>query len=155
MTIRVRVDGAIRAVTGMRIMVAGVERRVLTIRTMQGGTVRKIARFADPLSVNVSPASVSGAVSFPDVAPCNTGPVTAQPMGGLAPYAYAWAYLSGYPAEARNPTMASTGFTAELGPGDAASVMRVTVTDAAGQTAQADVQVYFSNRGGNIGGPLQ
>jgi hypothetical protein len=85
-----------------------------------------------------------------------TSIVTATPTGGTAPYTYAWSLLStdGTPdPDADNPTSAATSFTQTgMNPDDyIASTWRVTVMDANGVTATADVSATFNDYTGLIG----
>ncbi len=77
----------------------------------------------------------------------STTPVTATPLGGVAPYVYLWNRVSGDSAtEATAPNSASTLFDRfEIPPGPPkVSQWRCTVTDAASQVAHTpNVQVTF------------
>lgn len=150
MTIKVLDAGTLRTARDLKVMQAGVVRRTRAVKIMHGGTLRTVATFADPLAASVSPSSVSGIQSAPGEYPVVTGPSTAAPVGGTAPFTYAWVSVSGY-GSPNNPTANSTNFTADILPGTYGGTFRVTITDAYGQTASADVSATFTNLGGGIG----
>lgn len=68
---------------------------------------------------------------------------TAAVAGGSAPFAYAWAYVSGdVTIAADSPTAATTAFSASVALGvSKAAVFKVTVTDANGSTGDDLVNV--------------
>lgn len=107
-----------------------------------------------PLTVSVSPTVVAGiftnspAANAPASRTVTSSSTTATPSGGVGPYTYAWARVSGDVIAAVSSTSATTTFSGSV-PIDlnTAAVMRVTVTDGASNTATADVNValeYFS-----------
>ena len=113
---------------------------------MDGDELRTVAQFFSDLSVSVSPAYVIGGASYFKPTPVTTSTATATPTGGAAPFTYSWVKLSG-DGEPLSPTQAGTKFTATIGTGTFHGVFRVTVTDAIGQTASADVEASFTNYG--------
>lgn len=153
MTLRVQVGGALRTITAMKVKQGGVVRNILSIKVMDGGTLRTIATFAPPITASASPSSVSGTQSSPGFIVVNTTSTTAMPVGGLPPYTYAWASLSGI-GSPNSPTMATTNFGEVIGPGTESGSFRVTVTDSVGQTATATVSATFRNLGGGGGGEI-
>jgi hypothetical protein len=70
-----------------------------------------------------------------------TNPVTLTPSGGVAPYTYSWAFVSGDASPTISDTSSQTVNWVMSGAGHRASVWRGTVTDHLGQTASADVSV--------------
>jgi hypothetical protein len=74
----------------------------------------------------------------------NIGPATAAPIGGTAPYTYAWVYQSGNELTLSAPAAAATGFDCgSLNPGDSLSSVYVcNVTDNIGRIAQTNA-VYL------------
>lgn len=118
-----------------------------------GATWRTVAVYAPPFSVTVDPSVVSGAVSSGSPETVFTNAATATPVGGTAPYTYAWtnAVNSGGTAPfANSPSLATTIFhKPNVTPGDGFSdTMRVTATDAFGFTATFDILAEFINTGG-------
>lgn len=101
------------------------------------------------LSASASPTTVSGfdTVVAPDSSTATTDPTTVTPTGGVAPYTYSWAFVSGNTATINSPTSATTTFTRSVFLDTAGQsvfrtgVYRCTVTDSASQTATADVTV--------------
>jgi len=148
MAISIRDAGTLRTITRGKAKAAGVLRDLREIKVMDGGVLRTVATFADPLFASASPTSVSGTQSSAGVIAVNTGFTTATPTGGRAPFTYFWAATSGVAALANTPTSATTNFRAEIGPGTSVATFRVTITDAVGQTATADVTATFNNLGG-------
>ena len=146
MPIKVRDAGATRTITGMQVKHAGTVRRVRTVKVMDGDELRTVAQFFSDLSVSVSPEYVVGGGSSFKPAPITTTTATATPSGEAAPFTYSWVKLSG-DGEPVSPTQAGTKFTAVIGTGTFHGVFRVTVTDAIGQTASADVEASFTNYG--------
>lgn len=95
-----------------------------------------------PLTVVVTPSSVAGSGTFPPVV---TNPATATPDGGTAPYTYAWTKVTGTaPSQADSPSAASTTFSSTQLPGLINETWKCTVTDAAGFTAEDEVDVTFN-----------
>lgn len=148
---KVRDAGITRTITGMLVKHAGSTRRVKSVKVMQGGTLRTVAQFASTLSASVTPSAVVGGAASNFPATVTTQTATATPSGGAAPYTYSWVNVSGY-GSINRPTQAGTSFTATVPTGTFHGVFRVTITDAIGQTATADVTASFTNYGG--GGPI-
>jgi len=111
----------------------------------------QVLSFVPPLSVSISPPSVSGTAfpSKPITATATTPFVTATPSGGKAPYTYAWVVAShdGTPPAISNPNSASTNFSKSV-PANAEqeAVFTLTVTDALGKTASASIAATFFNQ---------
>jgi hypothetical protein len=140
--VRVRADGAWRTVRSGRIRINNAWRQLTRAFVFQNGAWRQSAVFVEPLTLSVSPATANGGIIVPGTV--TTGSVTATPTGGLAPFTYAWARISGDPAAANAPTNATTSFSLFLNdPVNAEAVFRCTVTDALGSTAAADVTASF------------
>jgi hypothetical protein len=124
-------------------MVAGVWRNLVSVRAYIGGQWRDLANFAPPLTLSASPATVTGAIFGAGTA--ITTPTAATPSGGVAPFTYAWARLTGpASAVAGSPTSGTTTFSMPLLAGQAdEAAFRCTATDALGNTATADVAAVF------------
>ena len=150
MTIKVRQSGSTKTAVGMKIKHAGSVRRVSSVKVMDGGTLKVAAQFAPPLSVTASPTTVLGGAGSNYPAAAKTESTTVITSGGQAPFTYSWARLSGGIGNADQPSKATTTFTAVISPGSFDVTFRVTVTDAFGQTATADVLAKFVNYGGGF-----
>lgn len=142
---RILDNGTLRTPTRLRIMQAGLLRTIKTLKVMDGGTLRTVAIFASPLSVSASPSEATGSFNGSGVFPpqtLTTDLVTAIPSGGIAPYTYAWAYLSGSTFTVSHPTSAGTFFSHNfVAFGTRSGTYRCTVTDSLGSTATVDVPV--------------
>lgn len=112
---------------------------------MFGETILLTNAVQPPLSVEASPASVSGQGQN---YPIQTGLTTASATGGVPPYSYAWSKVSGVATSiATAPNNALTAFEASAGlPTDEPIVetWRVTATDANSDTATFDIDVTFT-----------
>jgi hypothetical protein len=96
------------------------------------------------LSAAISPKP---ATEISSAGPTTTDLVTATPTGGIGPFSYAWARVSGDPEiSATTPSAQTTRFFANLGVGDLFSAtFEVTVTDTStGFTATDTVLVSIS-----------
>lgn len=139
--------GTLRTITSFKVKDGSTMRRVLRLKVMDGATLRTVATFATPLAASVSPNPVSGSshgnLSATTV---TSSAATASPGGGLGPYTYSWARISGDTMTAASPSSATTTFSGTV-PLDSTNtaVFRVTVTDAAGQVDTADVTVNLTN----------
>lgn len=79
-----------------------------------------------------------------------TNTITVTPTGGVAPYTYAWSYVSGDAVTVLSPTSAATQFRSNT---TASAVYACTVTDSTGGTplvAVANVGVSIYNNFGDI-----
>jgi hypothetical protein len=92
-----------------------------------------------PLTVTCDPSAVDG-VWEAEFSVGVTGPCTAVPDGGLAPYAFVWSKVSGdtFSIIGATSQVASFGFS---GPSHFSATYRVVTTDALGNTAQDTVSV--------------
>lgn len=95
-----------------------------------------------PLTVTVSPGylykSRTGTGSITSNVDTGSG------AGGVAPYTYAWTYVSGDSYTINSPASAATTFTTAVSSGATKSgVYRCTVTDSASTTAHTDVTIDF------------
>lgn len=141
------VGGTIRTIVNAEAYIGGQWRRLASAEAFTNAAWRAGPTYQTPITVSVSPTSVSGTRTSPlpsyGVVKSNT--TTATPSGGRAPFSYVWAPISGT-AQATSPNSATTAFSAGLGPETAeTSIVRVTVTDSAGSTATADVSVTLTN----------
>lgn len=124
------------------IYIGSAWRRLTRAEIYAGGQWRTVARFVDPLVVNVLPNEAYGYANplKPTAQTITTNSVVATPSGGLAPYTYAW-------DSGNSPSMAGNSFTrtvpADSDVFDSASVV---VTDALGSVANATINVTFSNQ---------
>lgn len=141
------VGGAWRDLTSAKVCIDGINWKTITrgLACVDGTNWVPIANFVPPLSVSISPPDALGFVSSSKPARAVTNPVTATPTGGKAPFTYVWSLLSGA-TTITSPTNASTTFSQVVASGGSASATaRVTVTDALGSTATADVSISFEN----------
>lgn len=103
---------------------------------------------ATALSVTASPNPATGTVVIADGPTTTTvysETCTATASGGTPGYTYSWTRISGSAAiTATNPSSASTAFTGTIFAGTTTAVFRVTVTDAASNTATFDVTVELT-----------
>lgn len=138
-----RADG-IKTVTSVRIAVGNLPRRVTRIVGMVDGQTRTLARFVPPLSVTLSPLSVSGSQRSDTATPVQTASMLATPAGGLAPFTYIWTI--GSPGVVLSPGSARTGFRhPSVQPFETEFLaVTVTVTDAIGATATASGSAEFN-----------
>lgn len=139
--------GTLRTIATMRVKDGSTLRRVLRLKMLDGATLRTIATFATPLSASVSPNPAAGS-SHGNLSPAivTSVPATASPGGGLGPYTYSWAHITGDAMTASSPSSATTTFygTVPINTTNSA-LFRVTITDAAGQVGTADVTVNLTN----------
>jgi hypothetical protein len=135
--------GVLRTISRVRMRDAGG-----TLRTIQqirmrdaGGTLRTVFSYIS-LSLNLtyisavnSGASASGTTT--------SSVITGTVSGGTGPFTYAWARVSGdTQITAGSPTAAATTFSATCYDAvEFSTVFRLTVTDANGATATADITV--------------
>lgn len=102
-----------------------------------------------PFAAAITPSPVDGFLAGTATASVTTSAVTATPTGGTSPYTYAWAQTgsSPYAWTINSPAIASTSFTAaavEVG-AYATNLFQVTITDANGATATANVSASVRN----------
>lgn len=140
--IQVQDAGTLRTITRIRVKQAGVLRDVSVVTVRDGNANRVV--FAGALEVDAGFASATGANST-----LTTNLTTANASGGIPPYSYQWVRIAstGTPSTASNPTMATTSFTKTDIPNDTlqSDTWRITVTDAAGQTATDTLTSNFTN----------
>ena len=125
-----------------------------TLRTVQQGKMRDennvLRTFYAPLSVGITPSEVdASAGSFNASMTVAGGPLTAVPIGGVAPFTYLWAWkVGGSGITISNPTTNSAGFSASV-PRDQSKngIVEVTVTDANGQLNYAQASVTLTHIG--------
>lgn len=145
MTLKIQDAGTLRTITRLAIRQAGVTRQIKTLKVMHGGVLRTVAVFASPLSLSASPAGSSNtyeSFGLPLPQTLTSDLITAIPSGGLAPFTYAWAYLSGDTFTVSHPTSAGTYFSHTFNSfGIRSGTYRCTVTDSVGTTATVDVPI--------------
>jgi hypothetical protein len=97
-----------------------------------------VGQEALPFSASVSPGYATGAAKVN----ITTNSVTVTPNGGVAPYSYAWTYVSGDAFTVLSPTSATTAFRSTSA---SEGVYKCTVTDSTpGTPLTASVNVGIS-----------
>lgn len=144
--LQVMVAGSWKPLKTLYVFHLGAWRRLKTLKMWDGTAWRTIGSFIQSLTVSVNPPTAVGfaSPSKPITTTVQTGPVTAMPSGGLAPFSYSWVASAG--VTIGNPTVANTYFqkTVASGQTDFGSAT-VTVADSAGQTASHAIQLEFTN----------
>lgn len=138
--------GAWREIADAQVCVSGQWRPVLYAEAFIGGEWREVLRFSSPLTVSVSPTTARGSrvTDRPSPGVVTSNIVTATPLGGTAPYTYAWTASSGLTA--LSPNLAQTAFRGSVPPEDfLLGEATVTVTDSLGVTGTAAVTVTLTN----------
>jgi hypothetical protein len=143
---------AVRTLTGLQtIKAVKVRDSGSVLRTCQFVKVRDASNVLrtvwSALTASVSNASPTGIGDSPGAIPITTQTVTASPVGGTAPFTYAWTQTGGETATIGSPTSASTPFTfAAVDPGDSkAGAFSCLITDATGATASVAVNATATN----------
>ena len=135
--------GVLRTIARIRMRDAGgVLRAVQQVRMRDsGGVLRTVFVY---LSLSLDATYISEVDSGAAASGTTTSAaVTGTPVGGTAPFSYAWTRISGdAQITAGSPAAAATTFSAACFDGIMYSaIFRLTVTDANGATASRDVQV--------------
>lgn len=101
--------------------------------------------FAYPApAMTQSSANVTVVANDPGVV---SGTTTGSTAGGVPPYSYAWAHVSGTRTTVDNPTIRLPNFSATLNAGESVTEQwKLTTTDSAGKTIATTVQVALSVR---------
>lgn len=137
---RVNVGGSLKPVVRAKVNIGGSLKTIVRSKVNVGDVLKVADTFLQPLTLSASPSSVNG---YSASSPVVTDSTTATPSGGLGPYTYSWARLSGS-GTATAPTTATTAFYDSLSPGFLSSgTFRCTVTDSLGSTATADVVAEY------------
>lgn len=138
--------GAWRSIGSAEVRVDGAWRRIVRAEVYTGGAWKSAGTFVVPLTgATATPTAVSGA----GYAYVTTDSVAVSPTGGLAPYTYSWARVSGSYGSANSPTSATTSFSGSIPTGtEQFSTFRCTVTDSLGTSVTVDVVAQFIEYGG-------
>lgn len=157
MTIQVRKGGAWREITGAKVYANSAWRTVVAIRVYKGGAWRLVGNYTPPPGGTGSEFSLTAGPAT-DFVSARAGTITsdsiaATPSGGLAPYTYAWSYVSGYASITfSNSGAAVTTVTASSvqPPGTSeTSVIHCVCTDSLGITATSNnVSISFTHESG-------
>lgn len=140
---KVSVGGVFKDVASIKVSPINAWKAVANTKAAVGGVWKVGETFTVPLSVSLSDISPQGR-DRTNVGFAVTNSVTATPSGGVLPYAYSWALLSGV-GVADSPNSASTTFTGSVSEGESLTgTFRVTVTDAFAQTVTADLAATFN-----------
>lgn len=161
MPTNIRFGGIYRDPSGCRAFKGSAWRNILQIQVYKGGAYRIVANFTAPGSGDTPPPSGGGgggssgsltlsvtpsALETDSFAsPITTDGALATPSGGLAPYTYVWAKLSGDNITVNSPASASTSFTGSV-PADStrSAIFRCTCTDSLGTSAHGDITVTLN-----------
>jgi hypothetical protein len=139
-------SGVWHALASLKVFRSGSWRQLKTLKVWDGSAWRQIGRFIEPLTLSVSPNPVVETSGGSPTTQTVSGTATATPAGGLGPFTYAWAHVSGDTMTITNGATATATFSKTLAGGASASgVFAVTGTDAAGQTATVNVPVGLFN----------
>lgn len=135
--------GVLRTITKLQIKEGSTLRNIIRLKVMDadGVTLRTVATFATTLSL-----SAPGVADYGYDSNVRSGSSTATPSGGLGPYSYSWAYVSGTAMTVSGANTATATFltSPELTPDQlVGAVYRCTCTDSSGQTATVDINVSF------------
>ena len=161
MPLQVRVGGAWKTISGVKVFKGGSWRTIKALLVYANGAWRTVANFtpAGPsgggggaLSLSVSPNPCQGTGFSSTVTTTNC---TVTPSGGAAPFTYAWSMQSGL-ATINSPSFASTAFTRNSVPlgGEIDVVAKCDVTDSLGVHSSITVDVqFFHEQAGGGGNP--
>lgn len=139
--------GVLQTITSLKVLDGATLRRCIRMKVMDSDdvTLRTVATFVQPLTLAASPSSQFSSGPNDSLI---SAPITATPTGGLGPYTYGWAVISGT-ATINSPTSATTDVTSGTLVEEAATdvEIRCTCTDSTGATATADalIQFFFDN----------
>jgi len=139
-----RISGAWKELSSGKVRVGNAWKTVTQGKIYVGGAWKDLLGFTPALSLSASPSTAIGSATY-GFGPAVTNSVTVTPTGGLAPYTYSWARVSGTIGSAGSPTAATTVFGGDPNPDYvASSTFRCTCTDSLGNTATADVGATFT-----------
>lgn len=135
MTMKLRLGGAWKDITSGKVFAGGSWRALVAVQIYADGDWRKVANFTSSggaITVTISPDTSAASGRGASV---TTGNYTATPMGGLAPYTYAWTQVSAtQTVTITAPTSAVTKFSMTMTATDGSATFRCAVTDALGAT---------------------
>lgn len=142
MPLKIQDAGTLRTIKRLWIKQAGVLRRIRTLKVMDGDELRTVGVFSDPLAVAVPPGVTGVEFAPPGTPVLVSTSAGAVVIGGIGPFSYSWARVSGEVFTIGSPSSASTSFSKTLvGNVQQSGTYRVTVTDSVGDTASADTVV--------------
>jgi hypothetical protein len=139
---RIRQGGAFRNVQRGLVRVGGQWRPMTRAVTYVSGQWKQVAVFTQPVTLSITPESVSGFIVGGGTATTNAA--TATPSGGLAPFTYSWTQTFGSGAGISSPSAATTTFSLAISPNDfQTATFQCVVTDSLGSAATANVNATF------------
>lgn len=144
---RVNVSGVWKPVTKIKVNIGGAWRSVTQLRANVAGVWKPAGSFVASMSASIDDNSPTG-LTFGNTQ-VDTNTVTVTPSGGLPPYTYSWARLSGT-GSAFSPTSAATFFRdAVANFAFSSGTFRCTVSDSQSPPATATVDAFatFENAG--------
>lgn len=158
MKIAVHSGGVTRTVAAMHVRVGGTTRAVARAWLRDNGALKQFFASMDsqsggstnsPSGITVSPTGATGFANSAGTTMARSNTVTVTVTGGVAPYTFAWTYVSGDVVTCNAPTAAATTFSATLSASESRyAEWKCRVTDAAGVVADsATVPVTLQNIG--------
>lgn len=151
MSLSLKVSGLNQTVLTGWVKVSGTVRQVQSVWVKQSGIVWQVYTSLTATASGNASSSGTGFAACGD--PGTTNTVTVTPVGGVAPFTFAWARVgaaaSSGPYIANTPTSATTNFSDpnnSVCQADAirSETWRCTVTDSNSQTATVDVNVELT-----------
>ena len=143
---KVNVGGSLKTVTAIKFNPGTGLKNVSRIKANIAGSLKAAGSFILPLSLSVNSDAPFGR-TFGSNPVTTFIATTVTPTGGLAPFTYSWARLSGT-GTPTSPVSANTYFVETVADYDTETgVFRCTVTDVLGSTAFTDITATFNNLG--------
>lgn len=148
--IKTKAAGAVVTASSIKMKVNGSLRPVV-VSIMSGGSLRRAFPVVADITATASPAFANGVQQTFKPTRVTSNTIQVTPMGGTAPYTYAWSIGGDARVGVDAPASAITTFSALLYEDSASATATCTVTDALGSVATAIVAVdlIHYNEGGS------